>query len=450
MMELTQIAPLLQGTLLGANAQYLGVSIDTRTLQPNDLFIAIKGPNFDGHDFLTEAQSRGAAAAVVDHLVNCSLPQLQVADTTLALGHLAAHHRSQFNIPMIGITGSCGKTTVRAMTASILQQHSPQPEAVLSSIRSFNNAYGVPLTLLQLTAQHQYAVIEMGTNHFGEIRYLTHIVRPTIAVINNAAAAHLEGLGGSIEGVARAKGEIFEGLAPEGIAVLNVDDPHANYWRTLLLPSQRVLTFSMQHEADFQADNIQLNAGKPTFTLKTPIGAIPVTLPLLGLHNVGNALAAAALSYAASASLTAIQAGLQTVNAVYRRLNEFEAYNGARLIDDSYNANPLSLQAAIETLSTQPGKTILVLGDMRELGDDSIQYHRALGTLARSRGIHRLYGYGDLSQHAIESFGQNAEHFTSHEQLIDALKPILTADCTVLVKGSLSMQMDKVVTALKR
>lgn len=442
-MKLSTIAPWVGGQLLNRDANYQGISTDTRTLKPQELFIALSGEQFDGHEFVAMAIEKGAAAVMVSRAVPCDIPQLQVQDTTIALGKLAAHHRANFNIPVIGITGSCGKTTVKTMTASILS-HSG---STLASARSFNNAIGVPLTLLELNTEHRYAVIEMGMNHFGEIATLTQMTKPTIALINNAAAAHLEGVG-SLEGVARAKGEIFQGLTPEGIGILNLDDPFAAYWRDLL-GEHPILTFGTASAADFRAENSTLDhEGKAQFTLITPLGETAIQLPLLGSHNINNALAAAAASYAAGADLPAIQQGLQTAECVYRRLNLHRTQEGARIIDDSYNANPLSLQAAITTLAQQPGYRILVLGDMRELGDQAEHYHHAVGISAKEAGIEQLFAYGELSQFAVKSFGAMGHHFQDHASLVAALKPLLHANTTVLIKGSFSTRMDKVVQGL--
>ncbi len=445
MMKLSQAAKLLQGQLIGDDIEFGGISTDTRTLHPGDLFIALQGPNFDGHDFITAAVSKQAAAVMTHKAVTSALSTLQVADTLNALGQLAAYHRQQFTLPIIGITGSCGKTTTRALTASILTAYGN----TLFSESSYNNAIGVPLTLMRLRPEHQYAVIEMGANHFGEIAYLTHLAKPTVALITNAAAAHLEGFG-SIDGVCKAKGEIFQGLPATGIGILNADDPHCADWEKILIGiGKRVLHFSLTKPVDVYAKHIHINAeGKPRFTLFTPLGETRIQLPLLGQHNVANALAAATVAYAVNAPLTAIKAGLENATAVKKRLNIHRIANGVQIIDDSYNANPLSVQAAITTLAQYPGEKILVLGDMRELGENAEVYHQAIGTAAQHAGINRLYTYGNFSAAATTAFGAQAQHFTNQDALIAALKTQLSPSTTVLVKGSLSMGMSRVVEAL--
>jgi len=442
-MKLSTAAKWLGTPPVTHDVEFCTVSIDTRSLQPNDLFVAITGANFDGHDFIGEATEKGACAVITDRPVVTPLPQLQVVDTAQALGLLAQHHRAQFTIPIIGITGSCGKTSTRALLASILSLHA----LTLCSERSFNNHIGLPLTLLRLNADHHYAVVEMGTNHVGEIAYLTQLAKPTIALITNAAAAHLEGLT-SVEGVARAKGEIFQGLSPQGTAILNADDPYFSYWQTLIQPTQRLLHFSLTKPADVYAQNMTITAGKLCFTLITPQGETTIVLPLLGRHNVANALAAATAAYAVDIPLTTIKKGLEQADAVSKRLNIHRLKNGIQVIDDSYNANPLSVQAAIFTLAEQSGNTCLVLGDMKELGPEALRYHAEVGQLAKEKGIDQLYTYGELSQAASAAFGVTAKHFNDQAALITYLQQSLTAPVTVLIKGSFSMRMDKVTQAL--
>lgn len=443
-MLLITAAKILNTPLISDNCEFSNISTDTRTLQAGDLFIALTGPNFDGHDFIATAAEKGACAMMVERQTSTPLPQLIVKNTTEALGLLAAYHRQQFHIPVIGITGSCGKTSTRALTASILNQCGP----TLFSESSFNNAIGVPLTLFRLRSDHQYAVIEMGTNHFGEIAYLTQLAKPTIAVITNAAAAHLEFLL-DLDGVARAKGEIFLGLDAQGTAVLNADDAQLHVWEKMVQPSCKILRFSLTKPTDFYAKQIEFDSeGKPHFTLVTPLGETNISLPLLGKHNVANALAAAAATYAMGASLAAIKAGLEQSNAVKKRLNAHTLAPEVVLIDDSYNANPLSVTAAIEALAQRGGNTILVLGDMKELGPRAQQHHTDIGQLAKKSGITHLYTYGTLSNAATTAFGDGAQHFTDQTALIDSLKRDVTPPATLLVKGSLSMRMSKVVESL--
>lgn len=442
-MNLSQAAKITNGKLIGNDIQFSGISTDTRTLKPGDLFIARKGEKLDSHDFVDQILEKQAAAIIVERPLEVALPQILVENSDIAFGQIAAFHRDQFNIPLIGVTGSCGKTTVKTMVASILQQCGP----TLFSESSFNNAIGMPLSLFNLKPEHQYAVIEMGTNHFGEIAYLTHIAKPTVAIITNAAAAHLEGLK-SVEGVSRAKGEIFEGLTADGTAIINADDTYAPYWESLVTP-RKILRFGIQQPADITAKNIMLDAhGKAQFTLVTPKGEIIIKLPILGMHNVANALAAAAAALAVDAPLTAIKTGLEAAPGVSKRLREYQSANGARIIDDTYNANPLSFKAAIEILANEKGEKILVLGDMKELGEKSADYHHELGEMARRLGIEKLYAYGEMSQLAAKSFGDQALHFADQAALINSLKNIINAKTTILVKGSRSMHMERVVEAI--
>lgn len=450
-MKLSQLAGILKGELKGADIEYTGVSTDTRTIVPNALFVAIKGPHFDAHEFAAVAKEKDAAAILVQKPISVDMPYVLVSDTVKALGQLAAFHRQQFNIPIIAITGSCGKTTVKTMTSNILTYCG----SVLFPESSFNNEIGLPLTVLKLTSAHQYAVLEMGTNHFGEIAYLTHIARPTVATITNAGPAHLEGLG-DVQGVSRAKGEIFQGLTTDGIGIINADDTYAKYWESLVHQHTQqsndqssILYFGLENKADVTAKNIRLNnLAKACFTLLTPLGETDIQLPLLGRHNVMNALTAAACAIAVGAPLSAIKQGLETVIPVKRRLNEYQSYNGAQVIDDSYNANPLSFKAAIETLAGRQGEKVVVLGDMKELGPQANAYHRELGLTAQRLGINKLLAYGEFAQAAAEGFGPNAEYFSDQNLLIEALKSILHPQMTVLIKGSLSTGMDRVVKAI--
>ena len=440
-MTLAAAASVLQGTLHGIDAEFSGVSTDTRTLKRGDLFVALVGPHFDGHGFVNEAAGKGAIGALVSRDLEAGVATVHVTDTRLSLGQLAAHWRRQFQIPVIAVTGSNGKTTVKNMIAAILGEAGPG----LATQGNLNNDIGVPLTLLRLKPGDRHAVIEMGMNHPGEIDYLTKLARPTIALINNAAAAHLAGLG-SVEAVARAKGEIYAGLAADGIAVVNADDAYADLWRELAAP-HRVITFGLDRPADISAE-YQLDAGGSTIHLKTPHGGISMRLSLLGRHNVMNALAAGSASLAAGASLADIQAGLEKLKSVSGRLEVKRGWNGARVLDDTYNANPGSLAAGVEVLKAASGERVLVLGDMGELGEAARDIHRRVGLLAKSLGIERLYAVGELTQDAVEAFGQGAQHFASHEALIESLRACLHADMTVLVKGSRLMKMERVVAGL--
>jgi UDP-N-acetylmuramoyl-tripeptide--D-alanyl-D-alanine ligase len=440
-MTLATAANVLQGTLRGTDAEFAGVSTDTRTLKRGDLFVALVGPNFDGHSFVNEAAGKGAVGALVSRTLTANMSAVQVADTRLGLGQLATHWRRQFQIPVIAVTGSNGKTTVKNMIAAILNVGGP----VLATQGNLNNDIGVPLTLLRLKPGDRHAVIEMGMNHAGEIDYLTKLALPTIALVNNAAAAHLAGLG-SVEAVAHAKGEIYAGLTDDGVAVINADDTYAGLWRQLAAP-HRVITFGLDQPADISAD-YQLDAGGSTIQLKTPHGGISMRLSLLGRHNVMNALAASSASIAAGVSLADIQAGLEKLRSVSGRLEVKRGLKGARVLDDTYNANPGSLAAGVEVLKAASGERVLVLGDMGELGEAARDIHRRVGLLARSLGIERLYAVGELTPGAVEAFGKGAQHFTSHEALIENLRSCLHADMTVLVKGSRLMKMERVVAGI--
>jgi UDP-N-acetylmuramoyl-tripeptide--D-alanyl-D-alanine ligase len=440
-MTLAAAARVLDGTLAGRDTEFTGVSTDTRTLARGDLFVALTGPRFDGHAFVGEAAARGAVGALVARALDAGVPTVQVADTRLALGRLAAHWRAQFAIPVIAVTGSNGKTTVKNMIAAIMAETGPG----LATQGNLNNDIGVPLTLLRLRAHDRHAVIEMGMNHPGEIDYLTHLTRPTIALINNAAAAHLAGLG-SVEAVARAKGEIYAGLGDDGIAIVNADDDYAGLWRGLA-GRRRIVTFGLDRPADVSA-GYTLAADGSTIHLQTPQGGISMRLSLLGRHNVMNALAAGSAALAAGASLADIQAGLEKLKAVSGRLEVKTGVNGARVLDDTYNANPGSLAAGVEVLKAAAGERVLVLGDMGELGEAAADIHRRVGALAARLGIERLYAVGELTREAVAAFGANARHFASQEALIDDLRAAMHADMTVLVKGSRSSKMERVVAGI--
>jgi UDP-N-acetylmuramoyl-tripeptide--D-alanyl-D-alanine ligase len=441
--RLTQAAAWLGAERSGADAEFHGVSTDTRTLAPGVLFVALRGPRFDGHDYVAAATTAGAAALLVEHAVDSPLPQLIVRDTRLALGRLAAAWRLHCNTPLAAITGSNGKTTVKEMSRAILAQTG----AVLATEGNLNNDIGVPLTLLRLTPQQRHAVIEMGANNPGEIAYLSGLAQPDAAVITNAGPAHLAGFG-SLEGVARAKGEIYSGLRDNGVAVINADDSFADLWRGMA-GTQRQLCFGTAPEAIVTA-RWQAEGSGSRLWLQTPAGEAELLLPLPGRHNVMNALAASALALALEVGLNAICRGLESMQGVAGRLAPRRAFNGARLIDDSYNANPASMRAAINVLAAYPAPRILVLGDMGELGDAAVQLHRETGAYARAAGVDALYATGPLSAATAEGFGRGAEHFTDCAALAAALRQVLSADATVLVKGSRSARMERVVDALQQ
>lgn len=448
-LKLSEVATTLKATFFGQDIKFIGCSTDSRHILPNSLFIALRGKRFDGHDFVTTAQQQGASAIMVEKPVTCNLPTLQVTDTFTALGNLALLWRQRFKLPIVAITGSNGKTTTKEMLRAILLQHlrnENQSQEVLANQGNLNNEIGVPLTLFNLAAHHRYAIIEMGANHLGEIAYLSGIAQPQIATITQCAPAHLEGFG-SIERVARAKGEIFTHLSPGGMAIINRDDFYAPLWSELAA-SHAQLDFAIETPAAMMAQNIQLQPSQSQFTLNTPLGTLDIQLPLPGKHNIMNALAASTCAIASGCSLTAIQQGLQTMQPVSGRLQIKPGIKNITVIDDTYNANPTSLNAALSILNNHPQPHWLILGEMKELGVQSDAFHRQAGHDARQHGIEHLWTLGKLTRLAVESFGQGGYHFQTHQELIDALLSQLPQRATLLIKGSRGMQMEKIVTAL--
>lgn len=452
--DLDHVARLLGGRLHGPAAAFAGVAIDTRRLQSGALFVALPGARTDGHAFLSQARGAGAAGALVSRLdAAVDLPQVVVPDPRAALIALALHWRAQFTGPVVALTGSNGKTTVKEMIAAILGGQGP----VWATPGNYNNELGLPLSLLGLDPErHWAAVFELGANHPGEIAELTAWARPWIGLITQAGRAHLEGFG-SIEGVARAKGELLAALPPEGVAVINADDLFAAYWAGLT--HARVIRFGFSLDADVRTDPSQRrmltdSAGaRQVFRLVTPAGEADVALGFLGLHNLRNALAAAAVGEALGLSTATIAAGLARARPAPGRLNWLIGRNGARLIDDSYNANPTSLQAAVAVLAELAGERWLVLGDMGELGENGAALHGEIGTYARDRGISRLYAVGPLSTAAVETFGAGARHYGDQAQLVAGLSVDLArcaAPPTILVKGSRRMAMEGVIMALRQ
>ncbi len=443
MMSLAIVSEVLQAPLSGSDARFTGVSIDTRELAKGDLFVALKGPNFDGHNFLAEAISGGAMAAMLSRAIDTSLPYVRVDDTRTSLGRLAAFWRSQFDIPVIGITGSNGKTSVKEMVATILKESAPA--CVTHGNR--NNDIGVPLTLLRLRKDHRFAVIEMGMNHRGEIEYLTGLTRPTVALITNAQEAHLAGVG-TVADVAQEKSTIFSGLASDGIAVINADDPFYELWKGRAAP-RRTLSFGLERPADVTAVYTAHPGGSFMLLLST-YGDIEMRLPLLGRHNVMNALAASTAAMAAGAAIKDVKSGIEKLKAVSGRLEVKDGISGACVIDDTYNANPGSLAAGLQALKELRGERVLVLGDMGELGESAPDIHRRVGELARQIGIQRLFTLGDLSALAAKSFGTGGRHFESATELIEALHDCMHSEMVVLVKGSRVMHMERVVAGVVR
>ncbi|RFC32446.1 MAG: UDP-N-acetylmuramoyl-tripeptide--D-alanyl-D-alanine ligase [Candidatus Nitrotoga sp. SPKER] len=446
MMLLSQAAKVLGCELIGHDVLFTSVSSDSRTINAGDLFVALQGENYDGTAFIASATQSGAVAALVKTTsyrgAESPCPLLLVEDTRLALGRLAAHWRMQFKIPVIAVTGSNGKTTVKEMLASILRTATGDDKAVLATLGNLNNDIGVPLTLLKLQAVHHYAVIEMGMNHQGEIEYLTQLARPDVAIVNNAGSAHLAGLG-SVNAVARAKGEIFTGLPPQGIAVINTDDAYAPLWRELA-DGHTMIEFGLEKNGAVHAQ-WQVRDYGAHIEVNTPQGSFSAQLQVPGGHNVRNALAATAAALALHVPLPTIAAGLERFSGVAARLQRKTALHGAMLIDDSYNANPASLHAALEVLAQSTGKKILVLGDMGELGEDAVRLHSKIGAEARRFRVNQLLALGTLTPHAVHEFGTGARHFERIEDLFAVLDKNLDSESTVLVKGSRFMRMERVV-----
>ncbi|HYA39486.1 MAG TPA: UDP-N-acetylmuramoyl-tripeptide--D-alanyl-D-alanine ligase [Candidatus Methylomirabilis sp.] len=444
-MSLAILADVLKSPLVGRDAVFTGIGHDTRTLQAGDLYVAIKGEHFDGHHFLAEAIAAGAAGALLARDMETPLPYVRVPNTRLALGNVAAFWRNQFrDIPVIAVTGSNGKTTVKEMIGAIMGETGPG----CVTRGNLNNDIGVPLTLARLRAEHRYAVIEMGMNHPGEIEYLSRLTHPTIAVITNAGEAHLAGVG-TVEDVARAKGEIFIGLARDGTAVLNADDAHFALWRTLT-GLKRSITFGLDNPADVSAEYRLTDVGSAIHLKTITHGEIDMRVPLLGRHNVMNTLAATTAAIAAGATLAQVKTGLEKLMAVSGRLEVKPGISGARVIDDTYNANPASLAAGIQVLKEFSGERVLVMGDMAELGAAAADIHYRVGELANRVGIQRLFAIGELARVAVAGFGKGARHFESPEALIEALQDCMHADMTVLVKGSRVMRMERIVAGITK
>ncbi len=448
MMRLAQVAQWCGGQLLGdAQTQVLRVHSDTRSLQPGDLFVALKGERYDANDYLTQAKANGAAAALAHHgLEQAGLPGVQVGDTKLALGQLAAAWRAQFDLPLVAVTGSNGKTTVTQMVASILRVAAG--DAAFATQGNLNNDIGVPLTLLRLDKAHRLAVVELGMNHPGEIAYLANIVKPTIALVNNAQREHQEFMH-TVEAVARENGAVIESLGAGGVAVFPADDVYSPIWRELA-GQRRVLSFASSGSADLTA-SAQWQGDAWAVRAATPQGSLDFQLHVAGRHNVKNALAAAACGMAAGVPLDAIAQGLQNFEPVKGRSRALQLRIGDKtitVVDDSYNANPDSVRAAIDVLAELPGPQLLVLGDMGEVGTQGPQFHAEVGAYAKTRGISTLFTAGDLAQHSAAAFGEK-RHFPSVESMLDAIKIEASGFACILVKGSRFMKMERVIEALK-
>mgnify|MGYP001619985901 CR=1 FL=1 len=427
--------------LHGKDAHYQRVVTDTRAVQPGDLFVALKGERFDAHDFVAEAAAKGAVGALVSTKINAPIAQLAVPDTLVGLQQLAASWRADFDLPVIGVTGSNGKTTTKQLLAAVFAARGP----VLATEGNLNNHIGVPLTLLKLKPEHRTAVVEMGASNPGEIALLARLAQPSVAVVTQAGDAHLEGFG-SREGVAHAKGELFAALQ-DGVAIINADDAYAGLWKKLAA-SNRIISFGFAAHAEVRAEDLLSTADGNRFTLLTPDGSATVNLPLPGRHNIANALAAAAAGHALGLGVAAIAEGLQKVERPKGRVVIHTAPSGARLIADSYNANPTSLAAAMALLAKETGQRVLVLGDMAELGPTADELHARAGIEAKALGLNTLFTLGPRSAQAAKSFGIGGKSFASLDELIEALRPQLKAHTTVLVKGSRSARMERVVAAL--
>jgi len=443
-MTLSQLTTALSARQVGADASFTGVSIDSRSVGAGQLFIALTGPRFDGHDYLADVKAKGAVAALVEREVaDVDLPQLLVKDCRVALGQLGALNRAAFDKPVVAITGSSGKTTVKEMLASILRTRG----LVHATRGNLNNDLGAPLTLLEIAPEHSAAVIELGASRIGEIRYTVGLTRPQVVIINNAGTAHVGEFGGP-EKIVEAKGEILEGLGEGGTAILNLDDKAFATWKARA-GAHTVISFARSDiKADFYASDIGRDArGCPSFTLHGAGDSVAVQLNVLGEHNVSNALAAAAAAHAVGLSLNGIAAGLNAVQPVKGRTVAQIAPNGVRVIDDSYNANPTSMCAAIDILAGFSGRTVLVLGDIGELGQWAEEGHRQVGDYARGK-VDALYAVGTNMIHAVTAFGADGRHFATQAELIEAVRAETASNTTILIKGSRSAAMENVVAAL--
>lgn len=443
---LSQLANITRGQLYGSDIRINHLTIDTRQLKPSDVYVALKGKNFDGHDFAIEAEKLGASALMTEKLLDVQIPQIVVPDTRVALGEIAKYIRETYSIPTVAITGSNGKTTTKGILANILSLRGQ----VLATQGTMNNDIGLPLTLFRQKAEDDFAVLELGTNHFGEIAYLANIAKPDIAAITLIGPAHLEALG-DLDGVSRAKGEIFQGLKTGGIAIVNADQPeYLDYFKSLIEPHGRMYTFGFNQTADFRAENVSVNEQHfVSFDLLMPQQqAIRIHLQLVGQHNVNNALVAAACAAALNTPIEIIKQGLETAQAENRRLNILKTSEGATLIDDSYNAIPNAVLASIDVLAEYKGQTVFVFGGMAELGRDPENYYRMVGEHARKKGISQLIICDPLGSHTAEAFGQGAILIEDRQEFIKAIQKLLKPNVTVLFKARRGFKMEEVVQAL--
>jgi UDP-N-acetylmuramoyl-tripeptide--D-alanyl-D-alanine ligase len=446
MLTLAELAQSLRGATVQGDARtrITSVSTDSRTLAPGALFVALRGERFDAHDYVAQAVARGAVAALLERPVDAAIPQVIVADSKRALGQAAAAWRARFRVPLIAVTGSNGKTTVTQMIAAILARAFGEKKR-LATRGNLNNDIGLPLMLFELNAQHKVAVLELGMNHPGEIGYLAELARPTIALVNNAQREHQEFMA-SVEATARENGAVIDALPPDGVAIFPADDACAGIWRNLA-GTRRVLDFALRAYAAITAQ-YELTGSGSRIVLATPAGAIDVALSVPGAHNVHNALAATAAALAVGVAPANIAAALAAFTPAGGRGVRRALESGATLIDDTYNANPDSVRAAIDVLAGFAAPRVLVLGDMGEVGTQGPQFHREVGAYARERGIEQLLCLGDASREAAAAFGPDARHFDAIEPLIEASRAAAIAGATLLVKGSRFMRMERVVQAL--
>ena len=441
MMSVRDAAAMVNGKASGANPVFTGVSTDTRSVRAGELFVALRGEKFDGHQFLDQAKNAGAVAAMVDRKFGAKapLPAIVVDDTKLALGGLAKGWRARFQTTLIAIVGSNGKTTVKEMLAAILRCHAGE-QAVLATAGNLNNDIGLPLTLLRMREVHRCCAIELGMNHKGEIAYLADIAAPTVALVNNAQREHLEFMK-SVAEVAAENASVYDALPPDGVAVVNADDAHAAEFRKAA-GKRRVIDFGLENKA-LVSGGYALKGLASDIDVRTPAGEAHATLSIPGLHNVRNALAAAACAFAAGIKEKAISEGLSAFRPYTGRLQVKTAIGGATLIDDTYNANPDSVRAAIDVLAACPAPTVLVLGDMGEVGEQGAEFHREVGAYARAKKVGSLLALGEATRHAVEAFGSGGRHFDSPEALVASVQ-----GRSILVKGSRFMKMERVVAAL--
>lgn len=441
MMDMQIVAQAVDGVRFGENSWIRDVSTDSRTITDGCLFVALRGERFDGHQFVGDAVNSGAAGALVGQSMDVAVPQVVVGDTEIALGQLAANWRGRFDSPLIAVTGSNGKTTVKEMIGTILGEEAP----TLVSQGNYNNTVGLPLSLLRFREDHKFAVVEIGMNQIGEIRNLSQIARPDIAVITNAGSAHLEYLH-SVQQVAIEKGSLMSGLNADGVAVLNRNDGQFDYWKTQA-GGRRIISFGLTDNSDVYARFKPLEFGS-ALHLTTELGVIEADLPLAGVHNVVNASAAVAAAIGAGLGADKIAVGLGKMKAVPGRLQLRKHRAGGDLVDDTYNANPDSMAAALKVLGNFSGDRRLVIGDMFELGGKAEDFHREIGTQARAAGIGRLYAVGDLCKNAATEFGRGASHYANQQDLIEDLIRHLDSSTVILVKGSRGMRMERVANAL--